>query len=74
MFNYEEQSKTKQNLVRPQGDDSSENQQEEIVSVTPAIFASSSSNCSFQCCLMMDRHTKYWHTSSREGNERKSYP
>ena len=37
MFNYEEQSKTKQNLSRPQGDDSSENQQKEIVNVTPAI-------------------------------------
>ena len=35
MFNYEEQSKTKQNLVKPQGDDSSENQQKEIVNVTP---------------------------------------
>ena len=35
MFNYEEQSKTKQNLFKPQGDDSSENQQKEIVNVTP---------------------------------------
>ena len=35
MFHDEEQSKTKQNLVKPQGDDSSENQQKEIVNVTP---------------------------------------
>ena len=60
MFNYEEQSKTKQNLFRPQGDDSSENQQKEIVNVTPAILAPSSFDCSFQCCLMMDWHTKHW--------------
>ena len=35
MFNYEEQSKTKQNIFEPKGDDSSENQQKEIVNVTP---------------------------------------
>ena len=60
MFNYEEQSKTKRNLVSLQGDDSSENQQKEIVIGTPAILASSSFDCFFQCCLMTDRHTKYW--------------
>ena len=36
MFNYEEQSKTRRNLVSLQGDDSSENQQKEIVIGTPA--------------------------------------
>ena len=46
MFNYGEQSKTKQILVRIQGDDSSKNQQKEIVIVTPAILASSSFDCS----------------------------
>ena len=37
-----------------------QNQQKEIVNVTPAILASSSFDCSFQCCLMTDWHTKHW--------------
>ena len=65
MFNYEEQSKTKRNLVSLQGDDSSENQQKEIVIGTPAILASSSFDCFFQCCLTTDGHTKYWTFSQK---------
>ena len=37
-----------------------QNQQKEMVNVTPAILASSSFDSSFQCCLMTDWHTKHW--------------